>query len=143
MKAPDFIPSRHLTALVAAALLLYLGAFLLANSPPGSSEAFAPPVMDHASQADSVMSGGGHPPSASYLAVSMEEAESADRHPVNAQLLTALLFLVGFLGSALALLKGRLLWNRCAVSFAGCPPTPPLQHSRQIRPAALLAVFRL
>ena len=132
-----------LAALIVAVLLFCLGALLLASSLSGGTEVLASSSVGYASHADKGMPGDGNAPTTSYVAVPVEEAENADREPVNAHLLTALFFLAGFLGSILVLLEGRLLWNGYAVSFAGCLPSPPLQHSRRMCPAPLLAVFRL
>ena len=86
------------TALLAIVILLCVGAFHF-SLPTG------PDVTTALTTADSPIrplwaSGYGHPLDGSYLAVSLEEAEDVDGHPVKADLLTALLLLAVSFGAA-------------------------------------------
>jgi hypothetical protein len=82
--------SNGASLVAVAALLCLLGALL-------SSSATGPEVPATLTTADSVQMGQGangdeHPLNGSFLAVPGEEAENDDKGPVNAGLLTALLF---------------------------------------------------
>lgn len=85
-----------------------------------------------------------HPTNNGYLPVPAEETEAGDKDPVNAELLTALLFVV-FMGAALGvLLGGKLLLRRILVMQDNGQRPPYFGRPSPQRPAApLLAVFRL
>lgn len=100
------------------------------------------PVTGHTLSTYKGMNGDEHPSSPSHLTVSMEDAENTDRYPVSAQLLTTL-FLLGFFGAIVGLLKDGRLWHCYVVSFAGYLQSSPFQRSRQARTSPLLSVFRL
>ena len=86
------------------------------------------------------------PKKVGYLVVPAEEAEAGDEHPVNAQRLTALLFVI-FIGAAL----GMLLGGKLLVQRSGSPMQPDGRRFSPVfgrpspqRPTApLLSVFRL
>jgi len=84
----------HCASLVAASVLLCLGALVLwtATGP----EVAASLTMADSSQLDQGANGDEHPLNWSYLAVPAEEAEGSDKGPLNAGLLTALLLAFSF-----------------------------------------------
>ena len=81
----------RVTSLVAIVSLLCVGTFL--SSFPTGLEVPAPLMTAHAPHVNQGTNGHWHPLDPIYLAVSAEEAEEVDEHPVDADLLTALLLL--------------------------------------------------
>jgi hypothetical protein len=120
--------------LVAVAVLLCIGVFLpwLGNGPeaPGSLDGA------HYSQADQGMNGDGHPPAEIYLAAIGEETKDGDKGPVNAGLLTELLFV--FFGA----IFGWLLSNNSG-TFRSSSITYPPSFVIACEDAPFLGVFRL
>ncbi len=139
--------SRRLAcaAMLVAAMVACLAVLLCSQRLEAGSQATTvlpvahPPGASHADDGSN-----GHPAKAGYLAAPAEEAEAGEEHPVDAERLTALLFVV-FMGTALGLLGGKRLlqrsllmqpnWRRFLPSFGRPSPQGPT--------APLLSVFRL
>jgi hypothetical protein len=81
----------HVASLLAMVILLSVGTFL--SSFPTGLEVPAPLMTAHSPHVNQGINGHWHPLDPIYLAVSAEEAEEVDEHPVDAELLTALLLL--------------------------------------------------
>jgi hypothetical protein len=77
------------------ALLICLGIFLL-PLPTSVSEGPAALTMANLPRADQETNGDGNPLEGAYFLAPAEEAEDADKHPLNAELLTMLLLTVCF-----------------------------------------------
>jgi hypothetical protein len=72
----------------------------------------------HSPHVNQETNGGWHPLDPIYLAVSAEEAEEVDEHPVNAELLSALLLLAVSLGATVVWSLANGWWHR-AFRFVG------------------------
>lgn len=129
-------------AVFIAVSLLCISALILTNHLKSDSSAQSTPAAEHAYQIEKGASGNGHQASVSYQAISMEDAKSVDKKPVNAELLTMLL-LIGFSGAILGLLKRSRQWYRDITCIAGRRTRSFLSGRGQVSPAAFLAVFRL
>jgi hypothetical protein len=81
---------------VVVAFLMCLGVFLL-PLPATGSEVPSAVGMTNLVRADLATNGNGHPLEGTYVVMPGEEAEYADKHPLNAELLT-MLVLVGCFG---------------------------------------------
>ena len=81
----------RVAALLAMVILLCVGTFL--SLLPTGLEGPAALTRAHSSHVNQTTNGDWHPLDGSYLAVPPEETEEVDKHPVNADLLTALLLL--------------------------------------------------
>ncbi len=81
----------RVAALLAMVILLCVGTFL--SLLPTGLEGPAALTRAHSSHVTQTTNGDWHPLDGSYLAVPPEETEEVDKHPVNADLLTALLLL--------------------------------------------------
>jgi len=81
----------RVTSLLAIVSLLCVGTFL--SLFPTGLEVPAPLIRAHSPHVNQETDVDWHPLDAIYLAVSAEEAEEVDKHPVDADLLTALLLL--------------------------------------------------
>jgi hypothetical protein len=79
------------------AILLCLGVFLFPLPAPGS-EVTSALVVANSPRVDQGETGNGHPLDGSYLLVPAEEAEDADKDPLNADLLTMLLLIAPSFG---------------------------------------------
>ena len=77
-----------MASLLAMVILLCVGPFL--SLLPTGLEVPAALTRAHSSHVNQAANGDWHPLDASYLAVPPEETEEVDKHPVNADLLTAL-----------------------------------------------------
>jgi hypothetical protein len=77
------------------AFLLCLGVILL-PLPATGSEVPSAPAMANLPRLDQEMNGKGHPLDGIYVVAAAEEAEDADKYPLNAGLLTMLLLTVSF-----------------------------------------------
>jgi hypothetical protein len=119
------------------AFLLCLGVFLL-PLPATDSEVPSALAMANLPGLDLETNGNGHPLDGSYLAAPGEEAKDAEKHPLNAELLTMLLLVVSF-----GLSVGWLLRNAqrqgalCSLAVVG----PSFATTCEDLP--FLAVFRL
>lgn len=117
--------------------LLCLGVFLL-PLPATGSEVPSAPAMANLPRVDIETNGNGHPLDVTYLVAPAEEAEDAEKYPLNAELLTMLLLAVSF-GATV----GWLLTNAqrqgalCSLAFVG----PSLASVCEDLP--FLSVFRL
>lgn len=113
MKPAHLAEKTRVAPLVAAFLLCFvvlLCAHQFAGITPGG--ALASPATEDSSHADSSTgSSGGLTQAGGNLPAFLEEAESSDEGPVNAENLTALLLMV-FFGAALGLLYGGRMWRR-------------------------------
>ena len=120
--------------LVAVAVLLCIGVFL----PSLGNESEAPGSLKgaHYSQADQGSNGGGHPPTGSHLTAIGEEAKDGDKGPVNAGLLTELIFV--FFGA----IFGWLLSNNPG-TFRSSSITYPPSFVIACEDVPFLGVFRL
>ena len=135
-----FVGSRSFARsapLAVVAVLLCVGIFL-----PWLGNGLESPVFlggVHYSQADQGMNGDGQPSTGIYLATIGEEAKDADKVPVNAGLLTALLLVV-FFGAVV----GWLLSNNPGPgSFRSSSVTRWLSFVTNREAAPFLGVFRL
>jgi hypothetical protein len=81
----------RVASLLAMVILLCVGPFL--SLLPTGLEGPAALTRAHSSHVNQTTNGDWQPLDASYLAVPPEETEEVDKHPVNAELLTALLLL--------------------------------------------------
>ena len=123
----------------AIVILLCVGAFLLL---PSTGPA-VPAALTTATSPVCVLGASGniHSLDGSYLAVSLEEAEGVDKHPVNADLLTALLLLLAVsYGAAVVWLptngQGRRAFRSLGIDRCGW-----FLSALEARP--FLGVFRL
>jgi len=114
MKLTRLAENIRAAPLVAAFLLCF--AILLYSQQPAwltsGSDTLAAPITEHSSHVSSNgADGGGHTQTGSYLSASLEEAETSDKQPINAEYLTALLMMI-FFGAVLGLLFGGRMWRR-------------------------------
>jgi hypothetical protein len=101
---------------LAMVILLCVGAFLsLFQTGLEVPTALAKAHSPHVNQG---RNGDWHPLDGSSLAVSAEEAEEADKHPVNAELLSALLLLALSFGATVVWSLANGWWHR-AFRFVG------------------------
>lgn len=134
-------------ASLVVALFLCLAALLyshqFAGLTPGSGT-LAAPTMEHSSPADNMgATGDGHTQTVGYLPAALEEAETSDEAPVNAEYLTALLLMV-FFGAVLGLLFGGRMWRRDEALLLSERRLTPIVHHLPPRPSSSrLSVFLL
>jgi hypothetical protein len=106
-----FRPGRfaRMASLLAIVILLCVGAFP-SLFPTGLDVSAALTTKAHSSHVNQGANGESHPLEGSSLAVRVEEAEDVDKHPVNAELLSALLLLAVSFGATVVwrLSNGRL-----------------------------------
>jgi hypothetical protein len=81
--------------LLVVAFLLCLGFFLL-PLPTTGSEVPSALAMANSPRFDQETNGSGHPLEGTYVVAPAEEAEDADKYPLNAELLTMLLLVLCF-----------------------------------------------
>lgn len=129
-----------------AAFFLCLGAFLYPHQPAQHTAGptdFTVLKMERSSRAGTGSPGSSGSLAGNYLAVSVEETESANRSPVNAGYLTALLLTV-FFGVVLGLLVGGRTGRRERGLLLAGRRLPPviLSPPRELSPS-LLSVFIL
>jgi hypothetical protein len=91
MKLFESWRSACMASLLAMVILLCVGTFL--SLLPTGLEVPAALMTAHSPHVNQETNGDWHPVDASYLAISAEEAEEVDDHPVNAELVTALVLL--------------------------------------------------
>jgi hypothetical protein len=114
-------PYVGVAALLAIVILLCVGAFLLLP-PTGPA---VPAALTPAASPNCPLwaSGNVHPLDGSYPAVPLEEAEGVDKHPVNADLLTALVLLAVSYGAAVVWLltngRGRGAFRSLGIDRCG------------------------
>ena len=99
------------------AFLMCLGVFLL-PLPATGSEVPSALAMANLARADLETNGNGHALDGTYLIAPGEEAEDADKHPLNAELLTMLL-LVGCFGLSVGWLLRNAQRQGALCSLAG------------------------
>jgi hypothetical protein len=99
------------------ALLLCLGVSLL-PLPATGSEVPSALAMANLSSLDLATNGNGHPLEEAYLVAPAEEAEDADKYPLNAELLTMLLLALCF-GSSVGWLLRNAQRQGALCSLAG------------------------
>jgi hypothetical protein len=121
-----------------AAVLLCLGLFLL-PLPATGFEVPSALAMANSPRVDQEANGNGYPLDGLYLVVSAEEAKDANKDPLNADLLRALL-LVGCFGAIVRwlLANGR---GRRAFRFVGLDHGPSFVSA--LEDGSFLGVFRL
>jgi hypothetical protein len=97
----------RVASLLLIVILLCAGAFL--SLLPTGLDVSAALTKAHSSHVDQGTNVESHPLEGSYLAVPLEETEDVDKHPVNADLLTALLLLAVSFGATVVwlLTNGR------------------------------------
>lgn len=142
MRFPDSTGIARI-ALPPAVFLLCLGVFLYPHQltrPTSGLAGFSGPAMEHLSHDGAP--GGGHALAVGHLSVSIEEAESGNKSPVNAGYLTALLLTV--FGAVLGLLYGGRMWSR-NMGFLLAERRLPAVNGSPPRetPPSLLSVFIL
>ena len=119
------------------AFLLCLGIFLL-PLPATGSEVPSALAMANLPRVDQETNGNGHPLDGTYLVAPAEEAEDADKYPLNAEFLTMLLLAVSF-GATVGWLLTNAQRQRALCSLAVVRPS--LATACEDLP--FLGVFRL
>jgi hypothetical protein len=128
----------RVASLLAIVILLCVGAFL--SLLPTGLEVPAPLMTTHSPRVNQGTNGDWHSLDPIYFAVTAEEAEEVDKHPADADLLTALLLLaVSFWATVVWLLtNGRAQGAFCSL---GIDRRRWFLSTREDRP--FLGVFRL
>ncbi len=149
MRFPDPVGIARIASLMAV-FLLCLCTFLYPHQLTQLTTGVVVPTapkMEHSSNIGPGTPGDGHTLAGNYQAAAIEETETANKHPLNAKYLTALLLTV-FFGITLWVLLGVLLgvrkWCRdrvCMLTQRRLPSVtcaPPREF-----PTSLLSVFLL
>jgi hypothetical protein len=123
---------------LAIVLLLCVGVFF--SLLPTRLEVPTAPTTAGSLQVDKGASGDGHPLDGSYLTVPLEEAESVDEGPVNADLLSALFLLARSFRAIIAWLLANCWWHR-AFRFVGLDRRWSCVNA--LEDGSFLGVFRL
>lgn len=147
MRFSDTVGTARIAPLVAL-FLLCIGTFLylhqLTHLTIGLVEPTAPKAEHYSSNVGTGTPGDGHALLGNYLAASIEETETTNKHPLNAKYLTAFLLTV-FLGITLWLLLGcARTWRRHRIFLLAERRLPSVTCTPPREPtASLLSVFLL